>query len=84
MVCSKSWQDSSRDSTFASSSRTWVSFDSGVCGQYDTSAFPNRCYTDFLVQRSLRLDVIFLEFVVELFEGFEVLDRDAHLLDFLS
>ena len=84
MVCSKSWQDSSRDSTLASSSRTWVSFDSGVCGQYDASTFPNRCYTDFLVQRSLRLDVIFLEFVVELFEGFEVLDRDAHLLDFLS
>ena len=43
MVCSKSWQESSKDSTFASSSRMWVSFDSEGCGQYDTSTFHDHC-----------------------------------------
>lgn len=41
-------------------------------------------YTDFLVQRSLSLNMVFLEFIIEFFESFQVLDCDAHLLDFLS
>ena len=62
----------------------WVSFDSESCGQYGAPTSPTRCYTDFLMQRSLRLNVILFKFVVELFESFEVLDSDTHLLDFLS
>lgn len=39
--------------------------------------------TDFLVQRPLGLDVVFLELIVEFLESFQVLDSDSHLLDFL-
>ena len=40
--------------------------------------------TDFLVQGSFCLDVVFLEFIVKFFKSFQVFDSDAHLLDFLS
>jgi hypothetical protein len=40
--------------------------------------------TYFLLQRSLRLDVALLQFIVEFFECFEVFDGDSHFLDFLT
>ena len=39
--------------------------------------------TNFLLQGFLRLDVIFLQFVIQLLESLEVLDGDTHLLNLL-
>ena len=39
--------------------------------------------TDFFLQGFFRLDVVFFQFVVQLFESLEVLDCNAHLLNFL-
>jgi hypothetical protein len=61
-----------------------VSFDSGGYNQQGTPSSRIVEYTDFLMQRSLCLNVVFLELVIELLESFQVLDGDTHLLDFLS
>jgi hypothetical protein len=40
--------------------------------------------TEVFVQLFLRLHVIFLKLIGQLFQGFEVLDGDSHFLDFLE
>jgi hypothetical protein len=40
--------------------------------------------TNLIIQLLLRLDVVLLQLVVELFQGFQVLDCNPHFLDTLS